>query len=483
MASISAPKNVLHDFYPAWIITRREVRDQFRDWRIIFPVLGLTLVFPFIMNWTAQKILNFVNQYGATLIGERLVPFLLMIVGFFPISVSLVIALESFVGEKERSSIEPLLNTPLKDWQLYLGKLLAATVPPLLSSFLGMVVYLTGLAINHIPWPEPVMMIQIFSLTTVQAVMMVSGAVVVSAQATSVRSANLLASFIIIPSAFLIQWEALVMFWGNFDTLWWVVFGVLVLTVLLVRVGLAQFRREELLGREIDVLRLSWGWKVFRTAFTGGARNPVQWYRQVVSQTLRRLLLPALLVTGIVIAGLLIGNQQVDRFPFLLEQAGIMDISKADIHDVLKSWPLTSSASVMLVWWQNVRVLLLAMILGIFSFGVVGVMPLLATTAIAGYLFGALGRVGLPVVPLVVGLILPHGIIEIPAAILATAAVLHSGAVLAKPVQGKTTGEVWLEALADWAKVMVGVVIPLLLLAAVIEVWVTPQVALLVLSR
>lgn len=483
MTNIPAPGNVLRSVYPAWVITWREVRDQFRDWRIIFPVLGLTVVFPFIMNWTADRMLNFVRQYGASLIGERLVPFLLMIVGFFPISVSLVIALESFVGEKERSSIEPLLNTPLKDWQLYLGKLVAATVPPLFSSYLGMIVYLIGLAINGIPWPEPNMMAQIICLTTVQAVMMVSGAVVVSAQATSVRAANLLASFIVIPSAFLIQWEALVMFWGNFDTLWWVVFGILVLTFLLVRIGLAQFRREELLGREIDVLRISWGWRVFRAAFTGGTRNPLDWYRRVLPKTLRILLLPSLLVAALVIAGLWIGNQQVDRFPFVINQINLGNINQGSVEDILKAWPMFNATSVMKVWWQNIRVLLLAMILGVFSFGVVGVMPLLATMGVAGYLIGALGRIGLPVVPMVVGLILPHGILEIPAAILATAAVLHSGAVLAKPVQGKTTGEVWLEALADWAKVMVGVVIPLLLLAAVVEVWITPRVALLILAR
>ena len=280
--TLKVRNSLLNSFYPAWVITRREVRDQFRDWRIIFPVVGLTLVFPFIMNWTAQRMLGFVNEYGATIIGERLIPFLLMIVGFFPISISLVIALESFVGEKERSSIEPLLNTPLKDWQLYLGKLLAATVPPLVSSFLGMSVYLVGLSLNHIPWPDFNMLAQILILTIAQAVMMVSGAVVVSAQATSVRAANLLASFIIIPTAFLIQWEALVMFWGNFDTLWWVVLGVVVLTFLLVRIGLAQFRREELLGREIDVLRISWGWRVFRQAFTGEARGPLDWYRRVL---------------------------------------------------------------------------------------------------------------------------------------------------------------------------------------------------------
>ena len=470
-------------FYPAWVITRREVRDQFRDWRIIFPVVGLTLIFPFIMNWTAQRILSFVNQYGATLIGERLVPFLLMIVGFFPISVSLVIALESFVGEKERSSIEPLLNTPLKDWQLYLGKLLAATVPPLVSSFLGMTVYLVGLSINHIPWPEPAMLLQIVTLTVVQAVMMVSGAVVVSTNATSVRAANLLASFIIIPSAFLIQWEAIVMFWGNYDTLWWVVFGVLVLTGLLVRIGLAHFRREELLGREIDVLRLAYMWGMFRRAFTGGANNPLDWYRQVLPRTLRRLLLPSVLVLGIVIAGYLVGLGQVERFGFLLDQTQFGQLKTDNIGEALQAFPQLTVRSVLQVWWQNVRVLILALLLGLFTFGVVGVMPLLATMAIAGYLIGALARAGVPVWPLVAGLILPHGILEVPAAILATAAVLHAGAALAKPVRGKTVGEVWLEALADWVKIMVGIVVPLLLIAAVVEVWVTPQIAMMIFAK
>jgi hypothetical protein len=312
---------------------------------------------------------------------------------------------------------------------------------------------------------------------------MVSGAVVVSTQATSVRAANLLASFIVIPSAFLIQWEALVMFWGNYDTLWWVVLGVVVLTFLLVRVGLAHFRREELLGREIDVLRLAWGWNIFRQAFTGGAHSLLEWYRRVLPQTLRRLLLPSLLVAGIAIAGVLIGIQQVDRFPFLIDRLGFANLKKSGMQEILKSWPLFSTQSMLLVWWQNLRVLLLALVLGIFTFGVVGVMPLLATMGIVGFLIGGLSRSGLPVMTLVAGLILPHGIIEAPVAVLATGAVLYAGAALARPTLEKTTGEVWLEALADWAKVMVGVVIPLLFIASAIEVWVTPRIALWMFSH
>ena len=79
----------------------------------------------------------FVERYGGELIIERLYPFLMLVVGFFPSTFSLVIGLETFVGEKERRSLEPLLTTPLTDFQLYLGKLLASTAPPVLASYLG----------------------------------------------------------------------------------------------------------------------------------------------------------------------------------------------------------------------------------------------------------------------------------------------------------------------------------------------------------
>ncbi len=37
----------------SFVITHREVKDQFRDWRIIFPIVILTLFFPGLMNFTA----------------------------------------------------------------------------------------------------------------------------------------------------------------------------------------------------------------------------------------------------------------------------------------------------------------------------------------------------------------------------------------------------------------------------------------------
>jgi uncharacterized membrane protein SpoIIM required for sporulation/ABC-type transport system involved in multi-copper enzyme maturation permease subunit len=468
----------MDNIWPAFVIARREVRDQLRDWRIIFPVLGLTIFFPFLMNFTAKIAEDFVKQYGASLIADRLVPFLLMIVGFFPISVSLVIALETFVGEKERGSIEPLLNTPLKDWQLYLGKLLAATVPPLFSSFIGMTVYLSGLKLQNIAIPELPLLFQIFTITIVQAVLMVSGAVVVSSQATSVRAANLLASFIIIPIALLIQAESVVMFWGNYQTLWLVVFGLVVLTVLFVRVGLAHFQREELLGREIDVLNLRFAWSVFKRSFTGKAKNLKDWYLTVLPETVRLLGKPAVVMVILLGVAVYLGTLQEHTIPpnLLRGNKGLMD---TNLQDLIQAWPMFSIAPVLSIWWQNVRVLLLSMVLGIFSFGVVGVIPSMATFAILGYLAGIFASQGIPVAYYILGFIAPHGLIEIPAIVLAGAAVIRMGAILATPTPNRTIGEVWISCLADWFKVMLGAVIPMLLVSAAIEAWITPQIALL----
>src|SRR5512139_3017575 len=113
---------------PVWLVARRELRDQLRDWRVLFPLVVLTLGFPFLMNGVAEATVAFVKRYGADLVIDSLVPFSILIIGFFPNTISLVVALESFVGEKERGTIEPLLNAPLKNWHLYCGKLIVGTI-------------------------------------------------------------------------------------------------------------------------------------------------------------------------------------------------------------------------------------------------------------------------------------------------------------------------------------------------------------------
>lgn len=472
--------NKLNQLKYALIISRREIRDQFRDWRIIFPILGLTIFFPFLMNFTTAQVLNFVNRYGASIVGERLVPFSMMIVGFFPISVSLVIALESFVGEKERGSIEPLFNTPLLDWQIYIGKLISSIVPPLIASFSGMFVYCLGLVLNQVPLPELHLVIQIISLTIIQAIVMVTGAVVVSSQATSVKAANLLASFIIIPMALLIQGESIVMFWGNYTTLWWVVFGLLILSILLLRIGLAHFSREELLGKEIDVLNYKWGWKLFKSEFKGKATNIWNWYRKEPLRTLKEQKYSILIMFIVVVISIIIGANQISKFSLPLEQLGVENMEER-IFNLSSSWTIGNFSPVFLVFRQNLRVILISFVLGIISLGIFGILPMIASMGLVGYIMAVLVEIDINPFRYLLGFILPHGIFEIIALIFSTAAIFHLGVMLAMPNQSNTIGEVWIVLIAKWTKLMLGVVIPLVLIASMIEVWITPKIALWIL--
>ena len=70
-------------------------------------------IFPFLVGYVSSEVVQFVRSYDANIVAEHLIPFFMMVVGFFPVTISLVIASESFVGEKERRSIEPLLSSPL----------------------------------------------------------------------------------------------------------------------------------------------------------------------------------------------------------------------------------------------------------------------------------------------------------------------------------------------------------------------------------
>jgi uncharacterized membrane protein SpoIIM required for sporulation len=392
------------------------------------------------------------------------------------VQVSLVIALESFVGEKERLSIEPLLSSPLSDWQIYLGKLFAALVPPLLTSYLGITVYLIGVY-KQVGWsPPPVLLVQVILLTMMQALVMVSGAVVVSTQATSVRSANLLASFIIIPMALLIQGEAIIMFWARYSALWWVIVGEIFIAGLLVRTGIAHFNREELLGRELDTLNLGWMFREFKHGFLGQAQTPIKWYREEVGGVLKVLWMPILIITIAVIAAFWVGIQQAKIFVIPAELLNWKHLNQGFIQG-MEAFRFFSVTNVGVVWLHNLRAVALATILGMFSFGVLGIIVLLAPIMLIGYFMASLASAGLPPQTFLTALVLPHGILEIPAIILAGAAILRLGATLAAPAPDKTIGEAWLHSFADWMKIMLGLVFPLFLGAAFLEVFVTPRIA------
>ena len=79
--------------------------------------------------------------------GYFLAPFFLIM----PLMLSAVVGAESFVGEKERKTIEALIYTPATDGELFLGKVLASVIPAVALGWLSFLVY--AVVVNVAGWP------------------------------------------------------------------------------------------------------------------------------------------------------------------------------------------------------------------------------------------------------------------------------------------------------------------------------------------
>lgn len=487
-------------WHQVWALFVRELRDSLRDWRILFPIFTMTTLLPVLMYFATSFLeSSFYERWGAEGVAIRLFPLMLLMVGFLPVSISLVIALESFAGERERQSLEPLLAAPLSELQLYLGKTLAALVLPLMAGSMGIAVYLLILPMSS--RPDPLTLFQAILLTVGKAMVMVSGAVIISTQTTSVRAANLLATFIIVPMVLLIQGESLLILQQGRDVLWYILLFLLVADVMLVRMGLRLFNREELLGREIDELNLRNVWRTFWRHFVwerwffgrlpeqlpGSLRWLSTWtglYFREVPRVLGRSGLAFSLILVALLGAIGVGCVFALRFRL---PAALLPLDQITEETIRQATASTIRWLPAFTFWgvlqHNIRSLILAALLGTFSFGSLAVILLMIPVAIIAYVTFQVAWLGYDPFTFVLTFVMPHGVLELPAAILATALAVRLGATFIAPPKGLTVGEGWLQALADFVKVFLAVVVPLLALAAIIEVLITPAVVLAVYGK
>ena len=466
-----------HDVQMAMVVAKREMRDTLRDWRLVIPILGLTLFFPGLMTIVATQIADFVGQYGAGLLGERALPLLLLVVGFFPTSFSLVIALEAFVGEKERKSLEPLLATPLTNYQLFAGKLLASVVPPVLASYIGITVYSVGvfLVAEAIDWQSMVLVVLI---TTIQATLMVAAAVVISSQTTSTRAANMLASFIIVPVALLLQFEGYLMAFYNYDALWWMVLFIAVVAAVFIRIGVQQFDREQLLGRQIDFIRVGLLWSLWRDRFLGRddaaqQSNLRSWYGRTIA-LFPKLRLPAIVLLSMmavaIVGGILLAwANPIDQEILLQLRGEQSEMTMTAVQDYLAELPL-------FIFAHNIRAILLLVIFGTLSFGILSVLIFMLPWGVIAFIATQFASVGENPFVFVGATILPHAWVELPILLLVTAAALRWQAVIISHTGEKSMSEAWTLASADFFRILLGFGIPFFMIAALLESFLTPAV-------
>src|SRR5205807_10049599 len=233
----------------AALVASRDLRDAVSELRLVLAMVALTVAIPI---GSAIGIRGLAYFGGGTAVVDRLALVGAFFVVFIPASFSLVLALESFVGERERTTLEVLVSTPLKEVEIYAGKVAAVLAVSLALCYGGLIVYclatFTGLGYF------PVSTLIALALSTIcQVAAMVAGAVIISLNARTMRAANVMASFIILPMSVVLQVEAALILLGRAEFLWGFAGLMIVLAAVLLRMGLDGFSREALLAREVGL--------------------------------------------------------------------------------------------------------------------------------------------------------------------------------------------------------------------------------------
>ena len=165
------------------------------------------------------------------------------------------IAAYSIVGEKVERSLEPLLATPMTDREILLGKIIAAFVPPVLSTWAGASIFMAasdcllyrGLSYYYFPnWMSGVM---IFLLAPLAAMLGIEVAVILSSRLSDVRGANQLGGVMWIPFMAVFIEGVTGAFAFNVDNFLFISATVLILDVTLFLISTHTFRREEILTK------------------------------------------------------------------------------------------------------------------------------------------------------------------------------------------------------------------------------------------
>lgn len=121
-----------------------------------------------------------------------------------PLMFSSVVGADSFVGERERKTMEALLYSPATDLELFIGKVLAAVIPAIALSWLTYIVYIVivnvaSYGLFHRIWfPLPTWWPLMFWLTPAFAVLGISATVLVSSRVKTFMEAYQLSGSLVV---------------------------------------------------------------------------------------------------------------------------------------------------------------------------------------------------------------------------------------------------------------------------------------------
>ncbi len=172
-----------------------------------------------------------------------------------PLMFSSVVGADSFVGERERKTMEALLYAPTTDMELFLGKVLAAVIPAISLSWLTYMVYIIVVNVassglfGRIWFPLPMWWPMMFWLTPAFALLGVSATVLISSRVkTFMEAYQLTGSLVVLVLALVIGQVTGILFLGAgtvmlIGTLIWMI------DAFLIYVSIRSFKRSLLISK------------------------------------------------------------------------------------------------------------------------------------------------------------------------------------------------------------------------------------------
>ncbi len=262
----------------AWFIAMKEWREILRD----FYVMGILVFLPLTMVGTLVLLIHFYMTFflqnldkvqlmlssmpSAYLKGlsgysdiQKVAILPIKIVGlpFFlliPLLMSGIITSDSFAGERERNTLEPLLTAPVTDRQLLLGKILTPFVPALVVTWASFALLTKGVSKLINPhflspvFPDTIWIVSVALVVPLFLAGAVLAEILISARASSVKAAsalNMLLSFPVL-GVMLMQSTGFVLFSAR--TLPWMLLSLAALDAALFTAGLRVLRDKGLRG-------------------------------------------------------------------------------------------------------------------------------------------------------------------------------------------------------------------------------------------
>jgi ABC-2 type transport system permease protein len=222
---------------------------------LIAKIGGETMAINPFFQSTLDNLINSYPEVGALPSIDQVRLLLLTQLNYFvlliPTMIAIYSAAYSIVEEKLARSLEPLLATPVRTWELLIGKALAGFIPALIVTWLCAGVSLIVVAVvqwSHLfsYYVNAVWFLNLFLLTPAIALLSFLLGVIGSSRAKDFRNAQNMVLFIIFPVFGLIALQVTGVIWFSPPLTLILGLAICIVDILVLRIAVRLFQRESI---------------------------------------------------------------------------------------------------------------------------------------------------------------------------------------------------------------------------------------------